>query len=324
MAIEHLRKTVGGDKLYARVAEYDSAGNKIADSFGTMSDTVSALSDSVATATTALDGKANLVQNPTTGNIVSLTNSGDIADSGYGEDNLVPSAAGKTSQVMVASSQGKPTWSADSYGDYVINDSNMDTFTIGGTQYVAIKVGGLWWMTENLDYKFDGCTIGADTASTTVAQGNYYMNDEDTYGRTGYRCGLLYNFLAVDILINQAETLIPGWRVPTRQEWVDFLTYGDAEGMYNSYKFKKGGLYWAPEWAGTNRTNFSVVPAGIFSDTFWGLGTHSNIWSSTQDYQQPGLTAYAMRFRTSNIIDIDGNTGNGYNQYSVRLVRDVV
>lgn len=327
MAIEHLRKTVGGDKLYARVAEYDSAGNKIVDSFSTLSDSVDAVSDSVTAVTTALDGKANLVQNPTTGHFVSLTSSGDIADSGYGSDSLVPSAAGKTSQVMVASGQGTPVWSADSYGDYVINDSDMDTFIIGGTSYVAMKVGNLWWMLENLDYKFSGCVIGASSLSITDAQGNYYNDDEATYGRSGYKCGLLYNFKAVSVLNDQAETLISGWRVPTRQEWVDYLTAIDGEGMYRSYKFKRGGLYWAPEWVGTNELNFNVLPAGCREEYYVRVGRFAAFWSSTRDYSvtDPDYpTAYAMKFDTTTDIGIDQNRGNGWLQYSVRLVRDVV
>ena len=325
MAIEHLRKTVGGAKLYARVAEYDSAGNKITDSLSTLTDAVDAVSDSVETITTSLDGKANLVQNPTTGNLASLTSTGDISDSGYGADNLVPTATNKQSQIIMDSAQDKPIWSSDAYGTFTINNPNMEMANIGGTEYVTIKVGNKWWMAENLDYKFDGCVIGSTEGITIAeARGNYYDNDEATYGRSGYRCGLLYNWKALNTLIINADTLIPGWHVPTYDEWLDFINYDDIEGFYHAYKFKKEGLYWAPNWRGTNENKFNVVPAGARQEEYVFIGTQTTFWSSsiTTDHSAAYPTLKALKFDTSYNLGWDVNTGNGFLQFSVRLVRD--
>ena len=327
MAVEHLRKTVGGDKLYARVAEYDSAGNKIVDSLSTLSDSVDAVSDSVTAVTMALDGKANLVQNPTTGNFVSLTGTGDIADSGYNPSNLLPSAINKKSQVLMVDGQDTPVWSSDVYVTAPINDPNMKMVTIGGTEYIAIKVGNLWWMAENLDYKFNGCIIGStEGLSNTEPRGNYYNDDEALYGRSGYKCGLLYNWNAVKMLNENADTLIPGWRVPTYQDWTDFLVYNDAEGPYHAYKFKKGGLPWAPDWHGTNTTNFSVLPSGILLERFNFVGTITEFWSSTyaSDTTPEYPTMKAVKFDTTYGVGMESNTGNGWHQYPVRLVCDDV
>ena len=322
MAIEHLRKTVGGDKLYARVAEYDSAGNKIVDSLSTLSDTLSEVSSSVEAIS---EGKANLVQNPVAGNFASLTSTGDIADSGYNPSNLLPSAINKKSQVLMVDGQDTPVWSSDSFVTVSVNNPNMQMANIGGTEYVTIKVGNKWWMAENLDYKFDGCVIGSTEGITIAeARGNYYDNDEATYGRSGYRCGLLYNWKALNTLIINADTLIPGWHVPTYDEWLDFIQYNDIEGFYHAYKFKKEGLYWAPNWRGTNETKFNVVPAGVREEEYAFIGTQTTFWSSsiTTDHSSSYPTLRALKFDTSYNLGWNVNTGNGFLQFSVRLVRD--
>jgi uncharacterized protein (TIGR02145 family) len=85
-----------------------------------------------------------------------------------------------------------------------------DFVEIGGRRYPVVKIGNQLWMAENLDYAWSGLTIGGSIGSDPRA--NYYDNDETTYGWSGYKCGLLYNWAAVAEL---ADLLPDGWHIPS-------------------------------------------------------------------------------------------------------------
>ena len=78
----------------------------------------------------------------------------------------------------------------------------LPTVNIGGRDYPYVQIGNQLWLAENLDWKFDGCTIGTNSLSTIEMLGNYYNNDENTYGVNGNKYGLLYNypsFMAIEL-----------------------------------------------------------------------------------------------------------------------------
>lgn len=112
-------------------------------------------------------------------------------------------------------------FSSKGLGQVTIVDN---TTTIGGRVYRTVTINGVTWLAENLDYKFSGCGIGGSgTPSTPNAW--YYNNDEATYGIDGVRkCGLLYNWHAVKLLNDSRSDLIPGWHVPTKDEWTALAT----------------------------------------------------------------------------------------------------
>ena len=80
-----------------------------------------------------------------------------------------------------------------------------------GKTYQTIKINGLEWICENLDYKWSDLPIGHNTTSQ---QACYINDDETTWGWDGRKCGLLYNNAAMKYL--QENLLVNSeWRVCT-------------------------------------------------------------------------------------------------------------
>lgn len=192
------------------------------------------------------------------------------------------------------------------------------TATIGGRIYRTVTIGGVTWLAENLDYKFSGCGIGG-SGSPTTPNAWYYNNDEAKYGIDGERkCGLLYNWYAVKLLDDNRGDLIPGWHVPTSNEWTSLR---DAVGGYSvaGTRLKGADVSWAPSWGGTDDYGFGVLPAGRYSSGFSDVGSGSSFWSITVS----GTTYYYYGFSTNATMQSSTTTGNGrVNGYSVRLVKD--
>lgn len=154
---------------------------------------------------------------------------------------------------------------------------------IGGKEYrTVVMPDGKEWFAENLDFKF--CKVGG---ALGVAAPNawYYNNSETTYGWDGYKCGLLYNFYAVDFLNSYRDDLIPGWHVPSSTEWDDLFTaIGGASTASTKLKALDNSISsdWPSSWGGTDDYGFSAVPGGRITSTFENLGTNTNFWTSTQ------------------------------------------
>lgn len=191
------------------------------------------------------------------------------------------------------------------------------TATIGGRVYRTVTINGVTWLAENLDYKFSGCGIGGSgTPSTPNAW--YYNNDEATYGIDGTRkCGLLYNGYAVKLLNDNRADLIPGWHVPTTDEW-DALANAVGGKSVAGTRLKAANVSWATSWGGTDDYGFEILPAGLYSGSFSGVGVETSFWTSTEfsndisDIRQFGYANNSM-----------GDSRN-YKKYAypVRLVKD--
>lgn len=190
------------------------------------------------------------------------------------------------------------------------------TTTIGGRVYRTVTIGGATWLAENLDYKFSGCGIGGSGIPSTP-NAWYYNNDEATYGIDGVRkCGLLYNWYAVKLLNDNRSDLIPGWHVPTNDEWI---ALNDAVGGTSiaGTKLKAANVSWASSWNGADDYGFGVLPAGSYDSNGFGyVGVYTGFWTSTEN----GNSAYYRRFDT-NAYTGYGN-GDKYSGGSVRLVAD--
>ena len=191
-----------------------------------------------------------------------------------------------------------------------------NTTTIGGRVYKTVTIGGKTWLAENLDYKFSGCGIGGSgTPSTPNAW--YYNNDEATYGIDGVRkCGLLYNWYAVKFLNDHRSDLIPGWHVPTNDEW---SALANAVGGANvaGTRLKAANVDWATSWGGTDDYEFEAFPAGGYSGSFGNLGIRAFFYTSSE-------------YNSSNTYYVDLSISNSLDSYagaknfgkSVRLVKD--
>lgn len=191
---------------------------------------------------------------------------------------------------------------------------------IGGREYAVVDMpDGHTWLAENLDFKF--CDIGGgDTPSNPHAW--YYNNNEATYGLDGVKkCGLLYNWVAVQFLNDNRETLCPGWHVPTKSEW-DALVNAAGGSSIAGQKLKAldnsitSGF--PSGWYGTDNYGFRILPCGDrYLENFRNDYREAYLWTSTP-YDSGDAYTYAI------------NTGNSayvknYNKthaYSVRLIKD--
>lgn len=190
------------------------------------------------------------------------------------------------------------------------------TATIGGRVYRTVTIGGVTWLAENLDYKFSGCGIGGSGAPNTP-NAWYYNNDEATYGIDGVRkCGLLYNWHAVKLLNDNRSDLIPGWHVPTKDEWTALATAVGGTSVAGT-RLKSANVDWATSWGGTDDYGFEALPAGKYYYAFDDLGGHALFHTSSQ-------------YNSDNAYNVDLTISNSLNIYSaglnfgrsVRLVKD--
>lgn len=191
-----------------------------------------------------------------------------------------------------------------------------DRVVIGGREYRTVTIGTQTWLAENFDFKFSGLVIGNQNgASSSEPRGNYYDNDEATYGVNGNKYGLLYNWIAVKYLENNKSSLIPGWHVPTADEW-DALAEAVGGTSVAGTKLKSKSD-WTSD-AGTNNYGFSALPSGYYYGLFGGLGTHANFWTSTE---YDSNNAWYRGFMKS--TKMHSHNPSKADQYSVRLVKNV-
>lgn len=203
-------------------------------------------------------------------------------------------------------------YSASGLGSVTFVDT---TTTIGGRVYRTVTIGGVTWLAENLDYKFSGCGIGGGGTPTTP-NAWYYNNDEATYGIDGVRkCGLLYNWYAVKLLNDNSSDLIPGWHVPTNDEWTALANAVGGTGVAGT-RLKAANVDWVSSWGGTDDYGFTVLPAGYYNGSFIYVGSNAYFWTITES----GSGAYSRGFDTG--ATVYQYTGNKYSGNSVRLVKD--
>ena len=210
-------------------------------------------------------------------------------------------------------------YSASGLGTVTFVDT---TTTIGGRVYRTVTIGGATWLAENLDYKFSGCRIGgSNTPSTPNAW--YYNNDEDTYGIDGTKkCGLLYNWHAVKLLNDNKSELIPGWHVPTKEEWDALANAVGGTGVAGTRLKALDGAAdgsWPTGWNGADEFGFAAFPAGYLrAGSFSSLGSNAYFWTATE---YSSGNAYYSSFDTGASMNFSSSSKTNY-AFSVRLVKD--
>lgn len=188
---------------------------------------------------------------------------------------------------------------------------------IGGRTYKTVKIGNQEWLAENLDFKASGIDIAPSGTPTTPAAW-YYKNNESTYGVNGNKYGLLYNWYAVKYLNDKRATLIPGWHVPTTDEWDALATAVGGTSVAGTH------LKSATRWSSGNGLDdfgFSAFPAGTYMTTlgsFDFVSSFAFFWTSTE---YSSNKAYYCRYAGSSTAmssyDCAKDAAN-----SVRLVKD--
>lgn len=197
----------------------------------------------------------------------------------------------------------------------IVKGSN--SYLIGDKYYDCVKINGAIWMAENLDFAWEGLPIGVDGASSSP-KANYYNNDQETFGRNGRKCGLMYNWHAVNYLNNNKASLISGWHVPTDTEWADLISAVGGTAIAGG-KLKSKNLDWATNWNGSDAYWFAALPSGEYNgSSFQVLGSYGNYWSSSYYNSDEGIVYYADRYSTTATKSHQLKSW----QFAVRLVKD--
>lgn len=187
------------------------------------------------------------------------------------------------------------------------------TADIGGRSYRTVTINGVTWTAENLDFKASGVDIGPSGSPSTPAAW-YYNNDEATYGVNGNKYGLLYNVSAAKYLNNNREVLMPGWHLPSVDEWNALINA--VGGSSVAGKKLKSATGWT-SGNGTDDFGFTGFPAGRRSEGhFVGLGNRTLFWTSTE------YDANSLRYVELNTNDSITNGYSSSSVNSIRLVKD--
>jgi uncharacterized protein (TIGR02145 family) len=174
-----------------------------------------------------------------------------------------------------------------------------------GKKYKSVKIGGLIWMAENL---------------------NYEAEDSKCYGNNAENCdkyGRLYNW-------STAVNVCPsGWRLPGNADWDKLFRAADGTGGKESpYKSATAGWYlkaksgWLNNGNGDDAQGFAALPGGggYAKGSFFDAGYSGYWWNATESEENPN-SSYRNR--------IDSGNNNAYwqistksNLFSVRCVKD--
>jgi uncharacterized protein (TIGR02145 family) len=174
--------------------------------------------------------------------------------------------------------------------------------------YRTVKIGGLVWMAENLNYKTDN---------------SYCYEDKDDNCK---KYGRLYDW--------SAANCPAGWHLPSAEEWDNlFKIVGDGDNSAVGRKLKsKDG--WNDNGNGADDYGFSALPGGsrsTFGD-YSGIGINGAWWTSSPSESDLGMYSGLPTFRS---LGADNSVSEGYSRkmggdenegesdgYSVRCVMD--
>ena len=164
-----------------------------------------------------------------------------------------------------------------------------------GLIYKTVKIGGQWWMAQNLNYETDSSFCYKDSAEFC-----------EKYGR-------LYTW---DAVVDVCPT---GWHLPSKAEWETLITaVGGQATAGKMLKSTSGGK-------GSDAFGFSVLPAGyrVKGGGYLYEGAHTFFRSSTVSSTEINNGPYCA------FLDFDadyaaGMSSDDYNNYgfSVRCLKD--
>ena len=205
---------------------------------------------------------------------------------------------------------------------YLLKFKKTYSVKIGGRRYPVVKIGNQLWMAENLDYVDENIILGGTpTYDYNNAHAWYFQNNENEFGWSGKRFGLLYNNLAAEYLEQNKDVLFNGFRVPKE---ADFQNLEDTIGQDDFINKLKSTQFW--NTPGIDEFGFNMVPGGACSGDI-GIGLPV-VWSDV--YSQSNLRMITndhvgKQFRANNdgsyVLLRGANESFGM---SMRLVKDVI
>jgi uncharacterized protein (TIGR02145 family) len=176
----------------------------------------------------------------------------------------------------------------------------MEYFTDSrdGQKYRTVKICGLVWMAENLNYKTGD---------------SWCYKDDDDYSK---KYGRLYTWDA-------AKTACPaGWRLPTRQEWDTLVTaMGGLQMAGKKLKAKSG---WSDNGNGTDDYGFSALPGGrrFLGPSAYLNATYEGVWWTATKYDSDYAYARGTECDRNDMYENHDNLKE--NGFSVRCVSNSI
>ena len=174
-----------------------------------------------------------------------------------------------------------------------------DYVVIGGKTYKIVTIGSQTWLAENLEYLDDNIVLGNDDVSSTVAQANWFANNQSS------SYGLLYNYTAVKYIEDNKSTICPGWHVPTENELKVIADLGYTAVRDDSWT----------NYPGDNSSGFTLKAAGQFTGTFSNKGLSTGLLSIST------MGNLARRLNSVNLTNEISSTTKTV-QLSLRLIKD--
>lgn len=205
---------------------------------------------------------------------------------------------------------------------------------IDGHVYKTVKIGGQWWMAENLrvtqfrngnSIQFKPYSLTDDTAWFNVDGPAFTYVNDSLFGK-------LYNFAAV----SDAQGLAPeGWHIATDEDWKALESSlnmpeddvqatgwrGDFQADLITSQFNRGWQAASSDRSlyGSNETGFNALPAGVRT-----VNGYTNIQGNTAFWWAPVAGANAPCYRyidlmTKRIFRQFEHPGYGM---SIRCVKD--
>lgn len=170
-------------------------------------------------------------------------------------------------------------------------ENNYTTFTDSrdGKVYKTIRIGNQVIMAENLQFETNGGCWA-------------YENNEAFVKEYGY----LYNWEAA----KKASDDLPGWHLPTKEEWKSFLDTVQSE--YSDY-------FEAILTDGESGFNAALVGILDTDGSFFGFGDGANFWSATEkDEDHSWGIGLLQLFSNCSLDYYEKNRG-----FSIRLFKDL-
>jgi len=179
-----------------------------------------------------------------------------------------------------------------------------------GQSYDVVKIGGLTWMAENLNF---------ETAGSFCPEGD---------SRNCKRLGRLYSWA-------EAKSVCPdGWRLPTKEDF-DSLVAATSEDAaqsssqslaQSSSQSRAGAMLkakdgWFKKGNGSDALGFKALPAGYrgADGKFDGIGGYAYFWSVTEDAENREANAFYLFLSfSSDVASINAFAKEDYR--SVRCV----
>ena len=165
--------------------------------------------------------------------------------------------------------------------DNANNNVNTTVTDVDGNVYPTVVIGTQTWTKINLNVSHyrNGDVIPQVTDQTqwnnlTTGAWCFYNNDpanEAVYGK-------LYNWYAV----NDPRGLAPvGYHVQSKDEWTALIMFLGAQLAGGKMKSTGTSLWQNPNTSATNSSEFTGLPGGYCSTTFYNIGNLATFWSSS-------------------------------------------